>query len=336
LPTQDETWRIRLRDSDGRIRGPGILICGRYAITSAQVAASTLKVEAQDIIGWPSGQVCFDIPAKPALGMQRAEIIWWRPAVHDSDDSTGLDIAGLSIAGPAIRDVDEPPFLLDPGSNPRIVQLQTCSSPTDDEDQLPAWARLPGHSENDHDRILLNPVTENWPHLTREYHGSEVIDAQTGEILGIAMTAPSRSSRDQIWMTPVGKIAAEWPVLHRIVEQGKRDASNKIPSYAFSRHDILPLVDTCLRISALVEARSRHQIVSELPLDVMLTAPRSSVDRADLTGLLWRCAHVPGALSELAGKIREISSGRRIAGDLADDLARFQRQVAGGEIGSST
>jgi hypothetical protein len=57
---------------------------------------------------------------------------------------------------------------------------------------------------------------------------------------------------------------------------------------------------------------------------VALTMPRSSADRADLTALLWSCTQVPGALDELAGKIRATSLGRRDADDLANDLERLR------------
>lgn len=344
---QRESWRIHLRDSGGGIHGPGILLCGRYAITSAHVAAGALRLRARDIASQPSGQVFFDVPAKPGLGVQRAEIIWWRPALPRGGEPEGLDIAGLSVSGPAIRGIDEPAFLLDLGPGSRIVRLRACSAASDGQDAPPTWARLPEHGVNGQERVLLSPVTEYSPAITSECRGSEVIDEQTGEILGVATTADSGSSRDHVWMNPIGKIATEWPLLRRIIQEGKRDVLNEMPSCALGRADILPLAAICLQIPALADAQSRHQIVTELPLDVMLTTPRSSVDRADIIALLWSCARVPGALIELAKKIRESSRGGRIAVDLANDLERFHARllpkslpyvimpVAGGEVGSS-
>ncbi len=344
---QGESWRIRLRDSDGGIHGPGILMCGRYAITSAHVVARALRLPALDIASRPAGQVFFDVPAKPGLGVQRAEIIWWHPALPRGSKPVGLDVAGLSVAGPAIRGVSEPVFLLDLGSHSRIVRLRPCSAARSGQDEPPAWARLPEHDANGQERVLLSPVTEYSPAITSECHGSDVIEEQTGEILGIATTADAGSSRDHVWMNPIGTIAREWPLLRRIIPEDKRDALDEMRSCAFGRADILSLAASCLQIPALADAQSRHQIVAELPLDVMLTTPRSSVDRADVTALLWSCAHVPGALIELAGKIRESARGGRIAVDLANDLERFHAQlllkslprvimpVSGGEVGSS-
>jgi hypothetical protein len=128
-------------------------------------------------------------------------------------------------------------------------------------------------------------------------------------------------------MTPVGKIMSEWPLLRRIVPPGRRDVPSASRPCACGRADILSLVDGCLRVPALANAQSRHQLVSELSPDVILSSPRSSVDRADLTALLWSCTQVPGALIELAGLIRESSHGRKPAADAANDLERLHEQL---------
>ena len=237
-------------------------------------------------------------------------------------------------------------FLLDLGSDSRIVRVRACSAASDSQDEPSTWARLPERGVNDQEPVPLRPVTEYSPAITDDCRGSEVIDVQTGEILGIATTGGSGSSRDHVWMSPIGKLVREWPLLQRIVLEGKRDVLNAMPC-TLSRADILPLAASCLQIPALADAQSRHKLVTELPLDVMLTTPRSSVDRADVIALLWSCAQVPGAIMELANKIRESSRGARIAVDLASDLERFHTgllpeslpyvimPVTGGEIGSA-
>jgi hypothetical protein len=342
---RSEPWLIRLRDSDGRVHGPGIMVRGRYAITSAHVAAQALRLPSQSAKAGPSGQVFFDVPARPAMDVRRAEIILWRPAPPDGSDPAGPGLAGLSIAGPAIRGIEEPVlrFHLGPGS--RIVRLRACTGGGDGQGRLPAWALLPVHSANGQEPVPLDRLTENAPDITNECHGSDVIDERTGEVLGIAAVTTSGGSRDYSWMTPIGKVADEWPLLRRIAARGEHDVSHHVRARTFSRADIMRLAEKSLQLPALAEAQSRHMIVSELPLDVMLTAPRSSVDRADLTALLWSCACAPGALIELAGKIRESSLGGRKAAELANDLERFYQKllprslpyaimpIVGGEVG---
>jgi class 3 adenylate cyclase len=324
---RDEPWRIRLQDSDGKVYGPGIMVCGRYAITSAQVAARALRLPSPSATTRPSGQVFFDVPARPAMEVRRAEIIWWRPALPDGGVPAGPGLAGLSIVGPAIRGISEPVLRFDLGPSWRTVRLRTCTGAGDDQDRLPVRALLRVHSANGQEPVPLDRLTDNAPDITNECHGSDVIDERTGEILGIAAVTVSGGSGDDWWMTPIGKIADDWPLLRRIAAQGEHHVSNHIRARTFSRADILRLAEKGLQIPALAEAQSRHLIASELPLEVMLKAPRSSVDRADLTALLWSCAYAPSALIELARKIRARSLGGRKENDLVNDLERFHEKL---------
>ena len=118
---RSEPWRIRLRDSEGRVAGPGILLCSRYAITSSQVAARALGLSGPGPATCPPGQVLFDLPGQPGAGGQRAEIIFWRAA---RASPAGLGIAGLSIVGPAIRGLNNPVLRFGRKPGPRIVRLQ--------------------------------------------------------------------------------------------------------------------------------------------------------------------------------------------------------------------
>ncbi len=280
---RSEPWRVRLRESAGGvIHGPGIMVGGRYVITSAHVAV------------------------RASAGGRRQ----------------GLGVAGLSIAGPVIHETVEPVFRFDLGAGSRVVRLRACVAPNGTRDRPAAWALLPGHDANSQERIPLGRLTDESPDITSRYYGSDVVDEQTGDILGLAVVAASDGSREQTWLVPIGKIAEEWPLLRRMAGPGKDDGPAEARSRAPRAADILPLVEKGLEVPALANAQSRHLIVSELPLEVILTVPRSSADRADLTALLWSCARVPGALNELARKIRETSLGRSNADDLANDLER--------------
>jgi hypothetical protein len=318
---RSEPWRIRLQDSEGRVVGPGILLCSRYAITSSQVAARALGLSGPDPATCPPGQVTFDLPGQPEAGKQRAEIIFWHAARFDGASPTGFGIAGLSIAGPAIRGLDHPVLRFDREPGPRIVRLQPCTA--DGLERPPAWARLPYHQVRNADRFLLDRIPDWAPMAASEYCGSDVVDEQSGEIVGIAEIIPPDSSKGEPWVTPIGKVAEEWPLLLRIAEPGRRKGVNEPQARSLSLTPIMRLVDSCLRTPVLAQGQSRHRLASELPVAVMLTAPRSSADRADLTALLWSCARVPGALKELAKLIRESPHGGRSAADVARDLERF-------------
>lgn len=318
---RSEPWRIQLRDSEGGAAGPGILLCSRYAITSAQVAARALGLHGPGPATCPAGQVFFDLPGRPGVGRQRAEIVFWRVAGANSGSPGGLGIAGLSIAGPAVRDLDKPVLRFSRKLRPGIVRLQPCTA--DGLERPPTWARLPSHEARNGDRLLLSKLPERAPMTAGEFSGSDVIDEQSGEIIGIAEISPPDSSRGDPWMTPIGKVAEEWPLLLRIAGPEPGEGENEAGARSLSLTGIMKLTDSCLRTPILAEARSRHRVASELPVAVMLRAPRSSADRADLTALLWSCARVPGALNELARMIRGSPDGGRSAADVAGDIERF-------------
>ena len=322
-PASRESWRVRLRESPGGvIHGPGIIVGGRYVITSAHAAARALRLRSQESAAMPAGQVLFDVPARPRSGMQRAEIIFWRPAAS-SGKRPGPGVAGLSIAGPAIRGIGEPAFRFDLGTGARVVRLRARASPAGFRDKSAVWALLSGHDMDGQPRIPLGRLTDESPDITGEYHGSDVVDEQTGDILGMAVIEASEGSREQAWLAPMGRIAEEWPLLRRMTGPGY-DVPAQPRSRAPRSAVIVPLVEKGLEVPALAGAQSRHRIVSELPLEVISAVPRSSSGRADLAALLWSCAQAPGALGELARKIRETSLGRSNADDLANDLERLQ------------
>jgi hypothetical protein len=316
-----EPWRIRLRDSQGRIAGPGILLCGRYAITSSQVAARALGLPGPGPATCPPGQVFFDRPGRPGADRQRAEIVFWRAARVDGLSPAGLGIVGLSIAGPAVRDLDKPVLRFDQKPGPRIVRLQPCTA--DGLERPPAWARLPYHEVRNADRLLLSRLPDWAPMTASELSGSDVVDEQSGEIIGIADIFPPDSSKGEPWMTPIGKVAEEWPLLLRMAGLDQGEGINEPRARPLSLARIMRLADSCLRTPILAEAQSRHRVATELPVAVVGTAPRSSADRADLTALLWSCARVPDALNELARMVRESPDGGRSAADVAGDLERF-------------
>jgi Effector-associated domain 2 len=321
---KSESWRARLRESaGGPIHGPGIIVGGRYVIVSAHVAARALRLGSHESTALPAGQVLFDVPAIPRLGIQRAVIIFWCPAAPRGQ-RPGLGVAGLSIAGPAIRGIGDPAFRFDLGTRARIVRLRACDFPGGSRDKFTAWARLSGYDANGAPWIPLSRLTDESPDITGRYHGSDVVDAQTGDILGIAVMDPSGGSRERACLVPMGRIAEEWPLLHRMTAPGTDGIPAELGFRAPSSVDILPLVEKSLEVPVLANAQSRHRIVSELPFEVISTAPRSSADRADVAALLWSCTRVPGALNELAEKIRETSLGRSNADDLANDLERLQ------------
>jgi hypothetical protein len=285
----------------------------------------------------------FDLPKRTEIGVQRAEIVWWRSALPDGRG----DLAGLSVAGPAIRGIDEPPLRRAGWIMPRIVRIGGFPAAGYGRDGSRAWALLPEHATEGDERIPLNPVADFAPVITREYNGAGVIDEKAGEILGIALTAARSGEKDVARMAAIGEIADQWPLLRRIIEARGGKASGVVGTTGpqpfparpllrsgndprprlLSRVEFLQLIERCLQVPELADAQSRHTIVSELPLEVALGAPRSSVDRADLAALLWTCVQVPAAVAELQDEVRRKTRDGNDSRELLEDLGKLRERL---------
>lgn len=335
--TQGERWRVRVLDRDRSIHGAGVLIGGRYVITAAQVVADSLGLPLDTHL--PSGQVLLDLPTRPELGVRRAEIVFWQAARVAAGD-----LAGLSVVGPALRGISEPALRGDSLEIPRIVRLHGYPALDSAPPGLKIWGRLSGYHGGE--QVLLSPLEDFGPFATREYRGADVVDARTGMVLGIALADNRYGEENIIRMAPVERIATQWPLFHRIVEASRTEAGNSLPEGGtrssalgpprpshdggfpgLSQAEFVELIDRCLQVPELADAQSRHIIVSELPLEVALLAPRSSVSRADLASILWACARVPSALAEFRSQVQRKSGERNDLPGLLDDLSGLETRL---------
>ena len=142
-------------------------------------------------------------------------------------------------------------------------------------------------------------------------------------------------------MISVDSLAVHWPLLGQIVtaveheprraahdDQGSRrgtlsPAVSSAQPGRLNHADFIRLIDECLQVPELAAAQSRHMMVSELPLEIALSAPRSAVDRADLAALLWTCAKSPAYLTKFRSQVQKKTrpgNGRR---ELLKDLGRL-------------
>lgn len=328
------TWRVRILDSDGRVHGVGVLVHGRYVITTARAIERSLSLPADSCP--PPGQILFDVPKRPHLAIQRAETIWWRPM----PDNRGSGLAGLSVAGPALRGIDVPPLRVGP-SHPRIVRVHRYLAAENGPAEVKAWGYLPGFSEDTREPIALNPIADFGPYITDECSGADVVDAETGGVLGIALSVPHPGQGVGPAMITIDSIAADWPLLYRIVataehgspsatydakapRRGRRPPAGKSGRPCRVTHaDFIRLIDQCLQVPELASAQSRHMMVSELPLEIALTAPRSSVDRADLAALLWTCTRSHAYLTKFRSQVQKKARAGNARQELLKDLGRL-------------
>lgn len=304
----EEEWRIRITDADGTARGAGVLIAGRYVLTAAHVVAAALGTREDG--DRPAGRVRFDLPMRPDLGTRSAEIVWWLPVRADR----GGDLAGLSVVGPAPQGVGDPPLGHVGSVTGQTVRLHGYPRGGQFPDGLTARARLVGYSASE--LIQLSRVGEGDPVAGEGYSGAGVVEESSGNILGIARAAAGTEARRVVWMCPVDKVAQRWAFLAEFMRlQASTDLRARLARARevirsgdrprpTAKEDLLGLVKLGMDVPGLANSQSRHSIVSELPLSVCLTAPRSSSDRADLAALLWTCLRTPRAVARLRPKLQ--------------------------------
>jgi len=331
-----ETWRVRILDSDGGVHGAGVLVHGRYVITAATAVAQSLNVP--PVPYRPHSRVLFDLPGQPQMRVRPAEIVWW-PSGAASDRSA---LAGLSVVGPAIHGVRHPPLRRAGLPGPRVVRSHRFPAAKDGAGEVKAWGRLRAYNATMGHRISLDPLSpESGPNITREHCGADVVDAETGAVLGIVAAAPASSGGGTAEMVSIRLITDQWRLLNRIVAAAERDpqeATRYVQATGLSQWsrrngsgrahwlghaDFLRLIEHSLQAPELATAQSRHTIASELPLEVALTAPRSTVDRADIAALLWACADTRGHLDKLRRGVRRKARNGSGCEELLKDLDKL-------------
>jgi hypothetical protein len=292
------------------------LIGGQYVLTAAHVVESALRSPSRQ--GPPSGRVRFDLPMRSDLGSQSAEIVWWvPPGANDSGD-----LAGLSVVGPTLRDVEHP--VLAPVSSARAAQtVWIYGFPSVDPHRgRVAHAELTQYTGEE--LVQLNRADSTSPSIDYGYSGAGVIAQDDGRVFGIARAAAGSDSRRLGWMCPTEKV--QWTVVTQSLQaESRRDRLGRLfrglGSRPILRSRLLDVVDTAMEVPALAESQQRHTLVSELPLDLSLSIPRSANDRADVASLFWICAQKSewrGRLCERLEQVDGTARLRELAGGLGE------------------
>jgi hypothetical protein len=330
-----ETWRVRIVDPDGHVHGAGVLLHGRYVITAANAVAQSLKASPNGYR--PRGPVWFDLPAQPRMSVRAAEIVWWPAA-----GTRAAGLAGLSVVGPAIRGTGCPPLRGAGQASARIVRAHRSLPEQEGAGEVKAWGVVEPYSADSGSRITLGPLSaESGPHISHEFGGADVVDAETKEVLGIVAGAPSPGDGATAGMVPVPSIATQWPLLDRIITAAEVDAGGAASGgrpaglsqwphrngsgrpHWLAHNDFLRLIEHSLQVPELATAQSRHTIVTELPLEVALGTPRSCIDRADVAGLLWTCTETQANLDKLRRQVRRKARAGNGRAELLKDLEKL-------------
>ncbi|MGC5285201.1 S1 family peptidase [Micromonospora sp. DT231] len=212
----NEPWLVRVRRTDGVVRGAGLALDARHVLTCAHVVSK--GGESRSSSSEPSGEVLVDLLGQPGSRTVSARVVpgcWWPPTPDERDDIALLELAEPMSQGPfaPLRrtvTVDRRVFMYGfPATVVHGVRVE---------------AKLKGRSGAGWERIqMVSAATEL--RVSRGFSGTAVVDAQTGHVVGMVVSTYEVDDRegdvvggaDQgsglSWMIPVETILNRLPWL---------------------------------------------------------------------------------------------------------------------------
>ncbi|GDY32657.1 S1 family peptidase [Gandjariella thermophila] len=292
-----DPWRVRI--SVGKvIRGAGILLPDRQVLTCAHVVRQRGAER-------PAPEVLVEFVGMPTVSPLEATVAegGWQPSFADRrGDLALLDLAGAVPAG-------RHAVLHQRSVRGRTVWVQGFPADTPDG----AWVRaMIAGPTGPHDELMqLDPISTSGLRVERGFSGAGVLDEQTGQVLGMVVSA--YADRDVSWMFPTetildylpglaGEVTGTPPVdpafqdrIDRLTEVGQagellRDVRELVDRLASAgATDVLNLVGdppdrsvVLVVLVALADPRLRAalpvEMIAAVPADAVL--PMRSIDLA--------------------------------------------------------
>jgi Trypsin-like peptidase domain len=204
----DYPWQVRIED-DGAVRGAGIMLDGEYVLTCAHVVVRSSEVPAE-----PALRVRFD--SRENVSHRSADIV--AECFCPADDETGRgDVALLRLRTPI---PDQPRTLL--RRNWRVGQrIRVFGYPDGVPHGMWADARIAGPAMSQSQLVQLNVPVDS-PRIECGFSGAAVIDAETGELIGMIRSC-EQGPRGACWMIPVDAIVKNAPLAARYVSGPSTD-----------------------------------------------------------------------------------------------------------------
>ncbi|BCJ58123.1 S1 family peptidase [Micromonospora endophytica] len=208
-----EPWPVRIRGSHGVV-GAGMAVDERHVLTCAHVIRETGATDPCDTApGWP---VDVDLVGQPGSPKVSARVVpgCWAPP---TDDGRG-DVALLELAAPLSRGPFAPLRRVRPWGRWVVV----CGFPETVEHGLHVRARLAGPAGAGREWVQMDSSTTG-PQIIQGFSGAAVVDATTGHVVGMVVSAYDNSDGEQVavaghapasglsWMIPVETILRYLP-----------------------------------------------------------------------------------------------------------------------------
>ncbi|MGW3349317.1 trypsin-like peptidase domain-containing protein [Nonomuraea rubra] len=195
-----EPWRVRIRDTEGNIRGAGVSLTDGYVLTCAHVLDGT------------GGEVVVDFVA---LGDPVSLPARVRPELFVGPDEAGRgDVALIELDRHQPGGLDATLRRTALGW-PREVRV--FGFPGDVPYGVHTRATLAGQSGPHGEWLQMNGLGPHEPRVRAGFSGAGVVDAETGDVLGIVVGEYTGEAVAMSWMIPVETIVSHLPMALRWV-----------------------------------------------------------------------------------------------------------------------
>lgn len=199
---------VRIRTSEDRVVGAGLLVGDRKILTCAHVVARTLDLP-DDTPCTPQSEVYLDFPLIAPQHIIKAQVILWQPPRPDG----GGDIAGLVLG-------EYPPEGADP------VQLVTADDlwghhfrtygfPAGHENGIWASGVIRGHQASGW--LQIENLRGTGYRIEPGFSGAPVWDEELSGVAGMVVAAEGRTEVKAAFVVPTTVLIGSWPELVRIL-----------------------------------------------------------------------------------------------------------------------
>lgn len=315
-----DSWRARIRDSQGRIFGAGVLVAPHLVVTCAHVVARALQVPSNGTR--PASPVSVDFPTATHLGRCDATVIdgGW---VAMADDFFG-DLALLQLAEP--RDISVASFA--PCGVPWRRPIRVFGHPRTNAD-IGEWATgdMTGTAGPSGEWVQINSG-QFGPRITGGYSGAGVVD-ENGAVIGLLIASDSNAANRGAWMVTAEAMARLLPAfatevgdLRPAVRRSRERATAPLDAGRLQYE--MQVVEILLGLDLISFRETRDTLVRHLErlLGRSLAIPRDEQARADLLNIVVACLDesMPDGLESLADVI-DLVHGTSTAGRALRRLA---------------
>ncbi|MEV6905745.1 serine protease [Amycolatopsis sp. NPDC051071] len=196
MTSERRRWRVRLRDSRGRVLGAGTMLDGEHLLTCAHV------IEGQD-------GVAVDFVALPAVESGFATLV--AQAVPIGDDGGDVALLRLRDAEDQVTGASLHRTVLEDNQRVRAFGFPQGS------DGMWSLATVVGDGGHGLERVQLHRTLDAEP-ITHGFSGSAVVADKTGHVVGMIATRYATEAARVSWMIPVETMLGYLPDLRRWAE----------------------------------------------------------------------------------------------------------------------